>query len=127
MSKKAAEKQPEAKANKTAKPAPADSDGQTEKKAPSDRLGPNRVAVLQALKSGKALTKKELIEATKMDATAFGFTVAYTGPKGVEINARPVHANSLINRKFVEIAHEEGKAATFTITKAGKEALAAAK
>lgn len=118
--KKAAVKKAPAKAKKEAKPAKAE-------KAPKDKSGLSKpqVRILQALaKAGKALDRKQLASKADIDGTLIGNAAGYLDP---EINARPVHANNLVNRKFVKIeTHDiDGKdVTTFTITASGKAALA---
>jgi hypothetical protein len=125
----AAPKAPAKKAPVKKAPAKAKKEDKAAKpeKAPKDKSGLSKpqVRVLQALaKAGKALDRKQLSSKAEIDGTLIGNTVGYLDP---EINARPVHANNLVNRKFVKIeTHDiDGKdVTTFTITASGKAALA---
>lgn len=94
------------------------------KNAPATKaLSKPQVRILTALKSGKPLTRAALVEKAEIDPTAVGNAAGYIDP---EVNARPVHANNLLNRKFVKLEVHEETGATYTITAAGKKALEAA-
>lgn len=115
-----------AKANgtpKATKPAPA-AKTETNGAAPKKDLRDGQVRILKALlKAGRSLTGSDLAAKAEVDPSLIGNLAGY---RNAEINARPVHAQNLLNRGFVKFVQGEkdGRETTeYTITAAGRKAL----
>jgi hypothetical protein len=116
---------PKAKAAKPVAKKPAKA--KTEK-APRDKsvLSKPQIRILQCLAKGKALSRKQISEKAPVDNA---LCTSYIGAIDPEILARPEHAFSLINRKFVRAEQHDvdGKdVILYTITASGKVALSKA-
>lgn len=84
------------------------------------KLSAPQIRILTALKSGKPLTRAQIVEKAEIDPTAVGNQAGYVDP---EVNDRPVHSHNLSNRKFVKLEIHEDTGVTYTITALGKKAL----
>lgn len=104
---------------KATKPAPA-AKAET---APKKDLRDGQVRILKALlKAGRSLTGSDLAAKAGVDPSLIGNLAGY---RNAEINARPVHAQNLLNRGFVKLVpgEKDGRETTeYTITAAGKKA-----
>lgn len=113
-------KAPKAKAKKASTKKAAKTNGK-----PKSELTKVQTRILNVLsRNSKPLNRNEIAEKAEVDPTQIGAAVGYNDPK---INARPVHANNLVNKKYVKIQQHEGEAVTYVITEAGKSALTKAK
>jgi hypothetical protein len=128
--KKAAKAPKKGASGKAVKKAPAKAAKKASKKAPTGEkkartgLGKTRLRILKALsKTEKGLTGSQLAEKAEVHPSLIGNQVGYRDP---EINAREVHKDNLVNKKYVKIEQEDrgGKDVfIYKITAAGKEAL----
>lgn len=130
---KAAEKPaPTKKATKKAAPAAEKAPAPTKKTAPEPKpepkkesggLNKSRILLLKTLAKHGSLSGSDLAEKSGIHTSLVGNLVGYRNP---EINAREVHKDNLLNRKFVKLEKQEvdGKDRyVYTITAAGKTAL----
>lgn len=129
--KKAAKKTaPKKVVKKVAKKATKKTTAAKAERKPRDpnKLGKAQLRVLKALaKAGSPITGAKLAEKAEIHPTMLGQAVGYRDP---EINARPVHAGNLLNRKFakVEMHDIDGRdTVVYSITAAGRKALEASK
>lgn len=89
-------------------------------------LSGSQIRILKVLvKASGPMTRADISKKTEIDTAAVGNQIGYVD---AEINARPVHAHNLLNRKFVRFGNNEDKpGVVYEITAAGRKAIESVK